>query len=133
MSSSSAPGVDASSPTPVAKRSVGDLARAAVSGWLGTAHRCVGFTAFALSLPVAAYCLYGFGFAPAPFSARTLVHSLAGCLFYGAYAAKMLALRLEGLPPMVLPLLGGTVLASFVLLCLTAVLWFFTRSGLPLV
>ena len=47
--------------------------------WLGRVHRTTGFVAFALSLPVAAYCLYGFGFAPAPLSARTLVHSIAGC------------------------------------------------------
>ena len=38
--------------------------------WLGRVHRTTGFVAFALSLPVAAYCLYGFGFAPAPLSAR---------------------------------------------------------------
>ena len=57
--------------------------------WLGTAHRATGFTAFALSLPVAAYCLYGFGFAPAPSSGRTLLHSLAGCAFYGAFTAKV--------------------------------------------
>ena len=49
-----------------------------------------GFTAFTLSLPVAAYCLYGFGFAPAPLSTRTLVHSVAGCAFYGGFAAKVL-------------------------------------------
>ena len=39
--------------------------------WLGRVHRTTGFVAFALSLPVAAYCVYGFGFAPAPLSPRT--------------------------------------------------------------
>ena len=34
--------------------------------WLGRIHRTTGFVAFVVSLPVAAYCLYGFGFAPAP-------------------------------------------------------------------
>ncbi len=69
-------------------------------------------------------------------SARTApgccVHGLAGCLFYGAYAAKMLGLRVRGLPGWGLPLLGGTVLASLVLIWLTSALWFFTRSGIPL-
>ena len=39
------------------------------------------------------------------------MHGLAGCLFYGAYAAKMLGLRVRGLPGWALPVLGGTVLA----------------------
>ena len=34
---------------------------------LGRVHRATGFVAFVLSLPVAAYCLYGLGFAPAPY------------------------------------------------------------------
>ena len=49
MSSSSAPGVDASTPPPVAKRSVGDLARAAVSGWLGTALEFMDFQLYSLA------------------------------------------------------------------------------------
>jgi len=59
-------------------------------------------------------------------------HSLGGCLFYGAYAAKMLALRARGLPGWALPVLGGGVLATLLLLWLTSALWFFTRSGVPL-
>ncbi|WP_295841764.1 MFS transporter [uncultured Microbacterium sp.] len=49
MSSSSAPGVDASTSPPVAKRSVGDLARAAVSGWLGTALEFMDFQLYSLA------------------------------------------------------------------------------------
>ena len=44
----------------------------------------------------------------------------------------MLALRVRGLPGWTLPVLGGTVLSTLVLLWLTAALWFFTRSGIPL-
>lgn len=94
-------------------------------------HRWSGSVAFALSLPVAFHCLWALGFgSPTP---RVILHSVAGCLFYGAYAAKMLGLRVQGLPPRALPVLGGLVLTCFVVLFLTAVLWFFTRSGLPLV
>ncbi len=57
---------------------------------------------------------------------------MVGCVFYGAYAAKMLALRVRGLPSWALPILGGTVLASLVLIWLTSALWFFTRAGVPL-
>ena len=63
---------------------------------------------------------------------RVLVHSLAGCTFYGAYSAKMLGLRLRGLPGWTLPVLGGLVFAALVLVWLTSALWFFSRSGLPL-
>jgi hypothetical protein len=61
-----------------------------------------------------------------------LVHGIAGCAFYGAYAAKMLGLRAVGLPTRAVPWLGATVLTSLVVVWLTAGLWFFTRSGLPL-
>jgi hypothetical protein len=61
-----------------------------------------------------------------------VLHSAAGCLFYGAYAAKMLGLRLPGLPGWALPVLGGSVFAALVLIWATAALWFFTRTGLPL-
>jgi hypothetical protein len=53
-------------------------------------------------------------------------------MFYGAYAAKMLGLRLRDSPGWLVPLLGGSVLALFALTWFTAALWFFTRSGVPL-
>jgi hypothetical protein len=101
-----------------------------VPRWLGTAHRVVGFTAFTLSLPVAAYCLYGFGFAPAPFSARTLVHSLAGCAFFGAFAAKVLLVHTRRLPGWALPLAGSALLTAIVVAWLTSALWFFSLTGI---
>jgi len=80
--------------------------------WLGPAHRASGTLAFVLSLPVAAYCLYGFGFAPEPLSTRTLVHSLAGCAFYGAFAAKVMLVHTRRLPGWALPVAGGLVVWS---------------------
>jgi len=44
----------------------------------------------------------------------------------------MLALRSRALPGWALPVLGGGVLATLLLLWLTSALWFFTRSGVPL-
>ncbi|MDT4938194.1 MAG: hypothetical protein QOG80_1865 [Pseudonocardiales bacterium] len=93
-------------------------------------HRWSGTAAFVVSIPVALHCLWSLGFATG--SARVLVHSLLGCGFYGAYAAKMLGLRLRDLPGWALPVLGGTAFAAFVGVWLTSALWFFTRSGLPL-
>jgi hypothetical protein len=93
-------------------------------------HRWSGTAAFVVSLPVAVHCMWALGFGAG--STRVLLHGIAGCAFYGAYAAKMLGLRVAGLPARTLPILGGVTVACVVLLWLTAALWFFTRSGLPL-
>ena len=98
--------------------------------WASVLHRWSGTVAFVLTLPVAFHCIWSLGFGTS--STRVVLHGLAGCLFYGAYAAKMLGLRVRGLPGWGLPVLGGTVLASLVLIWLTSALWFFTRSGIPL-
>ena len=98
--------------------------------WVGPMHRWSGAVAFVLTLPPALHCLWALGFLGG--SPRVLLHSLAGCAFYGAYAAKMLGLRQSGLPGWALPVLGGAVLALLTAVWLTSALWFFTRSGVPL-
>jgi hypothetical protein len=98
--------------------------------WVGILHRWSGAIAFAVLVPVALNCLYSLGFAT--YSARTVVHSTAGCIFYGAYTSKMLSLRVRGLPRWLLPVLGGLVFSCFIVLWLTSAAWFFTSSGRPL-
>ncbi len=93
-------------------------------------HRWSGALAFITLTPVAVHCLWSLGFATD--SARTLAHSIAGCVFYGAYASKMIGLRVRGLPGWTLPVLGGLVFAALILAWATSAVWFFTRSGLPL-
>lgn len=99
--------------------------------WARGLHRWSGATAFTLTLPVALHCLWSLGFLTT--SPRVALHGFAGCVFYGAYATKMLSLRLRGLPGWALPVFGGTVLGSLVLVWLSSSLWFFTRSGIPLI
>jgi hypothetical protein len=96
-------------------------------GWIGAAHRWSGRAAFLLSIPVAVHCLYALGFQS--FDTRVLVHSLLGCVFFGAFTMKMLLLTKRGLAGWVLPLAGGLVFATLVGLWLTAALWFFTTAG----
>ena len=103
----------------------------AAPAWGSVLHRWSGSLAFILSLPVAFHCLWALGFGTTDF--RVILHSVAGCMFYGAYAAKMLGLRLRESPGWLVPLLGGSVFGLLVVTWLTAVLWFFTRSGIPLV
>jgi hypothetical protein len=98
--------------------------------WVAGVHRWSGTAAFVTTLPIAFHCLWSLGFVTA--SPRVALHSCLGCFFYGAYAAKMLTLRMRGLPGWTLPVLGGTVLSTLVLVWLSAALWFFTRSGIPL-
>jgi Family of unknown function (DUF6529) len=98
--------------------------------WAGTLHRWSGTVAFLLTLPVMFHCVWALGFATD--TTRTFVHSIAGCVLYGAFAAKMLALRLRGLPGWTLPVLGSTVMVALLTLFFGAALWYFTRDGVPL-
>lgn len=96
--------------------------------WIGTLHRWSGRAAVLVTTPVAVHCLYALGFQhDAP---RVLVHSLLGCLFYGAFVAKMLLLTRSGVPRWALPVFGGIVFTALVGLWLTSSVWFFSTSGL---
>jgi hypothetical protein len=107
----------------------GRLPLGAAPSWLGTVHRISGRLAFLLSLPVAYHCLYQLGFQHS--STRVLLHSLFGCLFYGAFAAKVLVVRSRGLPAGVLPLVGGLVFVLLVYVWLLSGLWYIAQSGFP--
>ncbi|WP_432844324.1 DUF6529 family protein [Dactylosporangium sp. CA-092794] len=100
------------------------------AGWLGPVHRWSGRLAFLVSIPVAMHCLYALGFAD--YDARVLVHSLLGCFFYGAFAAKMLILTRKGVPNWALPVFGGLVFTALSGLFVTSALWFFTTVGVKL-
>ncbi|MGI8816999.1 MAG: DUF6529 family protein [Pseudonocardia sp.] len=96
--------------------------------WIGGLHRWSGRLAVLASTPVAMHCLYAAGFQVD--SNRVLVHSLFGCLFYGAFVAKMLSLTRPNLPPRSLPVLGGVVFTALIALWLTSALWLFGSQGL---
>jgi len=97
--------------------------------WASPLHRWSGTVAFLVSLPIAFHCVWSLGFSDS--SVRTLIHSLAGCLVYGIFAAKMLALRLRGLPGWTIPVLGGALAVALTVVWFSSALWFFTVSGAP--
>ena len=66
-----------------------------------TVHRWSGTVAFLFTLPVAYHCLWSLGFAET--GTRQIAHSIFGCAFYGAFATKMLVLRIDGLPALRAP------------------------------
>ncbi|MFJ4866915.1 MULTISPECIES: DUF6529 family protein [unclassified Streptomyces] len=98
--------------------------------WVAVAHRWSGAIAFLLTLPVAYHCLWSLGFSS--FDARTTIHSVAGCVVYGAFTSKMLALRSRKISPRSLPVMGGLLFAALITAWLTASLWYFTQSNVPL-
>jgi hypothetical protein len=95
--------------------------------WLGPAHRWCGRLAVLCTVPVAVHCLYALGYQT--FDARVAAHSLMGCLFFGAFIAKMLVLTRDDAPGWVLPVLGGLVFSVLTGLWLTAAVWFFVNGG----
>ena len=101
----------------------GKLPLDAAPAWLGSLHRISGRLAFLLSLPVAYHCLYQLAFQDT--TTRVLAHSLLGCLFYGAFAAKVTVVRSRNLPGVALPVAGGLVFTLLGAVWLTSGFWYF--------
>src|SRR3954451_10791660 len=101
----------------------------AAPAWLGSLHRISGRVAFLLTLPVAYQCLYQLTFEDT--STRVLLHSLLGCAFYGAFAAKIVVVRSHALPGMALPVAGGVLFTLLVGVWLTSGWWFISNNGVP--
>jgi len=98
--------------------------------WMGGLHRWSGRIAVLVSVPVAVQCLYALGFQSD--STRVWVHSILGCLFYGAFTTKMLSLSRPGTPRWAVPLLGGLVFTGLIGLWLTSAVWLFSTRGVHL-
>jgi uncharacterized protein DUF6529 len=105
----------------------GKIPRVTAPSWIGALHRWSGRIAFLLAVPVAIHCLYALGFQN--YSTRVLLHSIFGCLFFGAFTVKMLILPKKGLPGWVLPFWGAVVFTALVLIWLTSAYWFFSTFG----
>ncbi|HVS29061.1 MAG TPA: DUF6529 family protein [Solirubrobacteraceae bacterium] len=107
----------------------GRLPLGGAPSWLGSVHRISGRLAFLVSLPVAYHCLYQLAFQHS--SARVLAHSILGCAFYGAFAAKVVVVRSRNLPGIALPIAGGLTFALLVAIWVTSGLWYIDKSGFP--
>jgi hypothetical protein len=95
----------------------------------GLAHRVIGFGLFALTVPIAVHCLLAYGVQLT--SLRVAVHSIAGCFFYGAFAAKVLLVQSRRLPGWVLPVAGGTLAVVVGVLWYSSALWYYNGFQLP--
>jgi hypothetical protein len=106
----------------------GKVPRVSAPSWIGGLHKWSGRIAFIATVPVAVHCVYALGFAS--YSTRVLIHSILGCLFFGAFTVKMLVLPKRGVPGWVLPVLGAVVFAALILIWFTSAYWFFSTFGI---
>ena len=97
--------------------------------WASPLHRISGRLAFLSTLPVAYHCLWSLGFQDT--DTRVLAHSILGCAFYGAFAAKVTIVRSRNLPGWALPVAGGLIFAVLVVTWYTSALWFIREQGWP--
>lgn len=87
-----------------------------------TVHRVVGLLAFLLSLPIAYHCITAYGVQLT--NTRVAVHSVTGCVLYGAFVAKVVVVRSRRLPGWTLPVAGGLLVAAITTLWYSAALWY---------
>jgi hypothetical protein len=92
-------------------------------------HRGLGALAILVSLPVAYHCLWSLGFQT--YTTRVLVHSLLGCLVYGAFVTKVIGLHARSTPGWLVPVAGGLLFVVLVGVVLTSAGWYINDNGLP--
>jgi len=95
--------------------------------WVNVVHRWSGRLAFVCVLPVAYHCIFKLGFQTG--DTRVLFHSLLGSAFFGAYAAKVLIVRMRRYPVWVLPTAGGLLFTTIIAAWYSSAFWFFQLVG----
>jgi hypothetical protein len=99
------------------------------SATVHTAHRLGGILLFLVSLPIAYHCMTAYGVQLT--TTRIALHSLAGCLFYGAFAAKVVIVESRRLPSLALPVAGGALITLVAVLWYTAAFWQLDGFSVP--
>jgi hypothetical protein len=108
-----------------------------VPPWLRPAHRTGGTIALLLCVFVGYHCLWSLGLESGKFAdgkpvpARTVVHGVLGCAFFGAVVVKVVAVRSRRAPKWFLPLAGGLLFTLLVALVLTSAGWYLAEKGWP--
>jgi hypothetical protein len=93
-------------------------------------HRIVGFVLFALTIPIAIHCFLAYGVRLT--DTRIMIHSIAGCVFYGAFVAKVLLVQSRKLPGWALPVAGGLLALLVALLWYTSALYYYNGFSIPI-
>lgn len=109
----------------------------AAPSWVGPAHRGTGTVAFLLTVFVGYHCIWALGLEYGelhngePVPARAVVHGVLGCLVFGAFVVKVVAVRSRRSPGWFLPVAGGLLLASLVVVVGTSTGWYLTQEDWP--
>lgn len=93
------------------------------------AHRLIGALVFLGTIPITVHCIQTYGVRLTP--ARSAVHSLSACFFYGAFVAKVVFVRSRLQVGWLLPLAGGLLVVAVVVIWYTSALWFFNDFQAP--
>jgi hypothetical protein len=105
--------------------------------WLGTAHRMSGTLAFLLAVFVGYHCLWALGLEYGELHngeavpARAVLHGVLGCMVFGAFVVKVVAVRSRRAPGWMLPVAGGLLFAIFVVIVFTSTVWYVGEEGWP--
>jgi hypothetical protein len=99
---------------------------------VGPVHRAFGAAAILLTIPIAYHCAFAYG-VQTHIDTRVAVHSIAGCLLYAIFVAKVVLVRSPSwrVPSWGLPLLGGALVVTVAVLWYTSALWDFNNFRLP--
>lgn len=101
----------------------------AVPRGLAVVHKSSGALAILVSLPVAYHCLWSIGFRTT--DTRVAAHSIAGCVIYGAFVAKLVGLHARRAPGWLVPVAAGVLLAALVAVIWTGAVWYVGEFGWP--
>ena len=77
--------------------------------YVNVVHRWAGRLAFLATIPVAYHCVFKLGFQT--YDTRVAVHSFFGVAFFGAFATKVLIVRMHRFPAWALPVAGALLFA----------------------
>jgi hypothetical protein len=99
---------------------------------VGPVHRAIGVAAILLTIPIAYHCALAYG-VQTGVDTRVAVHSIAGCLIYGAFLGKIILVQSPRwrVPGWALPLVGGILVVTVAVLWYTSALWYFNDYKLP--
>lgn len=108
--------------------------------WIGTAHRLSGTIALLLSVFVGYHCIWVLGLQSGTVDhgadsftvgARTVIHGVLGCVVFGAVVVKVVAVRSKRAPGWFLPIAGGLLFATLIVVVLTSAGWYLNEKGWP--
>jgi hypothetical protein len=105
--------------------------------WVGSVHRASGVVTFLLAVFVGYHCLWALGLEYGelhngePVPARAVVHGVLGCVVFGAFVVKVVAVRSRRAPGWFLPVAGGLLFTAFLIVVGTSTVWYLGENGWP--